>query len=90
MHFDEYGQCHVAGEEVQRHPYLVHIDAPGVEIESVQLEIRTYGPVQLMDRDSLSCSLTTHAAGGVSLVPPVLVRTFSPVVLFPCLVLFVC
>jgi len=37
VHFDEHGQCTVAGEEVQRHPYLVHIDAPGVEIESVAL-----------------------------------------------------
>ena len=29
--------------------------------------------MQLLDRHSLSCSLTTHAAGGVSLVPLVLV-----------------
>jgi len=37
VHFDEHGHASIAGEEVQRHPYLVHIDAPGVEIESVAL-----------------------------------------------------
>ena len=37
LHTDEHGQYHVAGAEVQRHPYLVRIDAPGVEIESVAL-----------------------------------------------------
>ena len=37
IHIDEHGQMRVAGEEVKRHPYLVHIDAPGVEIESVAL-----------------------------------------------------
>ena len=36
-HIDEHGHMRVAGEEVKRHPYLVHIDAPGVEIESVAL-----------------------------------------------------
>ena len=37
LHHDEYGQLRVVGPEVQRHPYLVRVDKPGVDIESVAL-----------------------------------------------------
>jgi hypothetical protein len=35
LHHDEFGTLRVVGPEVQRHPYLVRVDKPGVDIESV-------------------------------------------------------
>ena len=37
VHFDEYGNLRVVGDEVKRHPYVVRVDKPGVDIESVAL-----------------------------------------------------
>ena len=37
LHHDEHGKLRVVGPEVQRHPYLVRVDKPGVDIESVAL-----------------------------------------------------
>ena len=37
LHHDEYGQLRVVGSEVKRHPYLVRVDKPGVDIETVAL-----------------------------------------------------
>jgi hypothetical protein len=37
VHHDEYGQLRVVGPEVKRHPYLVRVDKPGVDIETVAL-----------------------------------------------------
>ena len=37
LHHDEDGRLRVVGSEVKRHPYLVRVDKPGVDIESVAL-----------------------------------------------------
>ena len=37
LHHDEYGNLRVIGSEVKRHPYLVRVDKPGVDIECVAL-----------------------------------------------------
>jgi hypothetical protein len=37
LHHDEHGTLRVVGPEVRRHPYLVRVDKPGVDIETVAL-----------------------------------------------------
>ena len=37
VHIDEIGNIRIAGEEVKRHPYLVRVDMPGVDIQTVAL-----------------------------------------------------
>ena len=37
VHHDEDGRLSVVGPEVKRHPYLVRVDKPGVDIETVAL-----------------------------------------------------
>ena len=37
VHFDEFGKIRVVGDEVKRHPYVVRLDKPGINIESVAL-----------------------------------------------------
>ena len=37
IHHDEHGRLRVVGPEVKRHPYLVRVDKPGVDIETVAL-----------------------------------------------------